>query len=87
MWYAGTWLPKSFRRVLSRWIDQRLARRAVDHRTSAVLTSAAPIDLHTDSTDRPPLKKIQPPGAVQGIAGDAGWCLVMWADMKLDNVK
>ena len=52
----GTWLPKSSGRVVSRSIALRLARTPVDHRTSALLTSATPRDLHTDSTDRPPVK-------------------------------
>ena len=38
-------------------IALRLARRPVDHRTSALPTLAMPHDLHTDSTDRLPIKK------------------------------
>ena len=38
-------------------IALRLARRSVDHRTSALPTSAIPHDLDTDSTDRPPVNK------------------------------
>ena len=38
-------------------IALRLARRPVDHRTSALPTSASLHDLHTDSTDGPPDKK------------------------------
>ena len=34
-----------------------VACRPVSHRTSAPPTSATPHDLHTDSTDRPPVKK------------------------------
>ena len=35
----------------------RLARRPVDHRTSALPTSASLHDLHTDSTGGPPARK------------------------------
>ena len=41
-------------------IALRLARRPVDYRTSALPTSATPHDLHTNSTDRPPVKKTMP---------------------------
>ena len=42
-------------------IALRFARRPVDHRTSALPTSASRHDLHTDSTDGPPDKKKQRP--------------------------
>ena len=38
-------------------IALRLGRRPDDHRTSALPTSALLHDLHTDSTDGPPVKK------------------------------
>ena len=38
-------------------IALRLARRPVNHRTSALPTSASLHDLHTDSNDGPPVKK------------------------------
>ena len=41
-------------------IAMRVARRPVDHRTSALPTSASLHDLHTDSTDEPPVKKTTP---------------------------
>ena len=41
-------------------IALRLARWPVDHRTSALPTSATPHDLHTYSTDQPPVKKTMP---------------------------
>ena len=41
-------------------IALRLARRPVNHRTSPLPTSASLHDLHTDSTDGPPVKKTTP---------------------------
>ena len=42
------------------WLPSAVSRRPVDHRTSALPTSATPHDLDTDSTDRPPVKKTTP---------------------------
>ena len=47
-------------RSLVGWIALRLARRTVDHRTSALPTTASLHDLHTDSTDDRLLKKQRP---------------------------
>ena len=73
LWYQGTWSPKSSRggipvlgcrsrlgRSLVGSIAMRMGRRPVDHRTSALPTSASLHDLHTDSTDEPPVKKKRP---------------------------
>ena len=48
------------RRSLVGSIAMRLVSRPVDHRTSALPTSASLHDLHTDSTDEPPVKKKRP---------------------------
>ena len=49
-------------------IALRLARRPVDHHTSALPTSAATHDLLTDSSDGPPVKKTTPSPLYASVA-------------------